>query len=114
MFFISDAFAQTASTGGDMAGFLGSLLPLILIFAVFWFFLIRPQQKQQKERVKMMSELAKGDEILTIGGIVGRIVDLGEEYLVVQIATVKDERVTLMMPRTAVQKALPKNTIKSF
>ena len=115
MFLISDAYAQTATaTGGDMASFVGSLLPLILIFVVFWFFLIRPQQKRQKEHAQMVSALTKGDEILTAGGIAGRVVEVGEQYIVVQIATVKEQPVTLTMERVASQRVLPKNTIKSF
>ena len=114
MFLISDAYAQTATaTGGDMASFVGSLLPLILIFVVFWF-LIRPQQKRQKEHAQMVSALTKGDEILTAGGIAGRVVEVGEQYIVVQIATVKEQPVTLTMERVAIQRVLPKNTIKSF
>ena len=113
MFFISDAFAQTAAAG-DTAGLLTSLLPMILIFVAFWFFLIRPQQKRQKEHAQMVSALTKGDEILTAGGIAGRVVEVGEQYIVVQIATVKEQPVTLTMERVAIQRVLPKNTIKSF
>ena len=72
MFFISDAFAQTAA-GGDTAGLITSLLPMILIFVAFWFFLIRPQQKRQKEHAKMVDALTKGDEVLTAGGISPRM-----------------------------------------
>ena len=101
MFFISDAFAQTA-TGGDTASLL------------FWFFLIRPQQKRQKEHAKMVDALTKGDEVLTAGGIAGRVVEVSDDYMVVQIASVKGEPVTLTMQRVAVQTVLPKGTIKTF
>ena len=113
MFFISDAFAQTAA-GGDTAGLITSLLPMILIFVAFWFFLIRPQQKRQKEHAKMGDALTKGDEVLTAGGIAGRVVEVRDDYMVVQIATVKEEPVTLTMQRVAVQTVLPKGTIKTF
>ncbi len=113
MFFISDAFAQTAAAG-DTAGLLTSLLPMILIFVAFWFFLIRPQQKRQKEHAKMVDALTKGDEVLTAGGIACRVVEVRDDYMVVQIATVKDEPVTLTMQRVAVQTVLPKGTIKTF
>ena len=113
MFFISDAFAQTAA-GGDTAGLITSLLPMILIFVAFWFFLIRPQQKRQKEHAKMVDALTKGDEVLTAGGIAGRVVEVRDDYMVVQIATVKEEPVTLTMQRVAVQTVLPKGTIKTF
>ena len=113
MFFISDAFAQTA-TGGDTASLLTSMLPMILIFVAFWFFLIRPQQKRQKEHTKMVDALTKGDEVLTAGGIAGRVVEVRDDYMVVQIASVKNEPVTLTMQRVAVQTVLPKGTIKTF
>ena len=112
MFFISDAFAQTAA-GGDTAGLITSLLPMILIFVAFWFFLIRPQQKRQKEHAKMVDALTKGDEVLTAGGIAGRVVEVRDDYMVVQIATVKEEPVTLTMQRVAVQTVLPKGKISS-
>lgn len=114
MFFISDAYAQTAAAGGDTMSFITSLLPMILIFAAFWFFLIRPQQKRQKEHAKMVDALSKGDEVLTIGGIAGRISNIDEQYIVIQIANVKAEPVTLTMRRDAIQTVLPKGTIKTF
>ena len=108
MFFISDAMAQTAGAEGGAMGFIGSFLPMILIFVVFWFFLIRPQQKRQKEHAKM------GDEVLTAGGIAGRVAEVGEQYIVVQIAAVKEEPVCLTIQRMAVQMVLPKGTIQTF
>ncbi len=114
MFFISDAMAQTAGAEGGVMGFVSSLLPMILIFVVFWFFLIRPQQKRQKEHAKMVDALTKGDEVLTAGGIAGRVADVGEQYIVVQIAAVKDEPVCLTIQRMAVQMVLPKGTIQTF
>ena len=86
MFFISDALAQTAVASDSAGGILMQIVPIALIFVVFWFFLIRPQQKRQKEHMKMCSELAKGDEILTLGGIAGRISDLTEQYIVIEIS----------------------------
>lgn len=114
MFFISDAYAQTAAAGGDAMSFITSLLPMILIFGAFWFFLIRPQQKRQKEHAKMVDSLSTGDEVLTIGGIAGRVVSIEEQYMVIQIANVKAEQVTLTMRRDAIQSVLPKGTIKTF
>ena len=113
MFFISDAFAQTAGAG-DTASLLTSLLPMILIFVAFWFFLIRPQQKRQKEHAKMVDALTKGDEVLTAGGIACRVVEVRDDYMVVQIATVKDEPVNLKMQRIAVQTVLHNGKIKTF
>ena len=112
MFFISDAYA---AAGGDTVGsMVASFLPLILIFAAFWFFLIRPQQKRQKEHARMVESLSKGDEILTAGGIAARVVDVQETYLVIQIAAVKGEPVVLTLQRIAIQTVLPKGTIESF
>ena len=113
MFFISDAFAQTAA-GGDTAGLITSLLPMILIFVAFWFFLIRPQQKRQKEHIKLCQSLGKGDEILTLGGLAGRIVSLDDSYIVIEISRVDDKPVTITMQRGSVQTVLPRGTIKSI
>ena len=114
MFFISDAMAQTAVASDSAGGILMQIVPIALIFVVFWFFLIRPQQKRQKEHMKMCSELAKGDEILTVGGIAGRIADLTDDYIVIEISRVDDKPVTITMQRAAVQTVLPKGTIKSI
>ncbi len=114
MFLISDAMAQTAGAGGGMDGIMMQILPIILIFAVFWFFLIRPQQKRQKEHLKMCQNLQKGDEILTLGGIAGRIADLNEQYIVIEISRVEGKPVTITMQRGSVQTVLPKGTIKSI
>ncbi len=113
MFFISDAYAQTAS-GGGIADIAVQVVPLLLIFAVFWFFLIRPQQKRQKEHMKLCQSLGKGDEILTVGGLAGRIVDLDESYIVIEISRVDEKSVTITMQRGAVQTVLPRGTIKSI
>ncbi|WP_337608668.1 preprotein translocase subunit YajC [Duodenibacillus massiliensis] len=115
MFLISDAMAQTAdAAAGGAGGLLMQIVPIVLIFVVFWFFLIRPQQKRQKEHMKMCSALAKGDEILTLGGIAGRIADLNDQYIVIEISRVDDKPVTITMQRGAVQTVLPKGTIKSI
>ena len=112
MFFISDAYAQTA--GGGMAEIAVQVVPLLLIFAVFWFFLIRPQQKRQKEHLKLCQSLAKGYEILTLGGLAGRIVSLDDSYIVIEISRVDEKSVTITMQRGAVQTVLPRGTIKSI
>lgn len=116
MFLVSDAVAQTAgaAAGGGMNDIVMQLIPIILIFVVFWFFLIRPQQKRQKEHQKMCEALAKGDEVLTVGGMAGRIVNVDEQYIVIEISKVEDKSVTLTLQRAAVQTVLPKGTIKSL
>ena len=110
MFFISDAYAQAA--GGGMTELAVQIVPLLLIFVVFWFFLIRPQQKRQKEHIKLCQSLGKGDEILTLGGLAGRIVSLDDSYIVIEISRVDDKPVTITMQRGSVQTVLPRGTIK--
>ena len=105
--FISDAWAQAA--GAPQQGGLMSLLPLIAIFVVFYFLLIRPQQKRAKEHKKMTEALAKGDEVITNGGTLGKITDVGETFATVEIA----QGVEIKVQRSAVQALMPKGTIKS-
>jgi preprotein translocase subunit YajC len=104
--FISDAFAQTASGGPESS--LLSLLPLVLMFVVLYFIMIRPQMKRQKEHKAMVEALAKGDEVVIGGGVLGRISKLGETYLHVEVAN----GVELQVQRGSVVQVLPKGTIK--
>lgn len=113
MFFVNDALAAgEAAAPGGMEDFLVQVVPLIVIFAVFWFFLIRPQQKRQKEHMKMCEALAKGDEVLTIGGLSGRIESVEEQAILLQVASVDGRPVTVRMQRAAVQAVLPKGSVK--
>ena len=113
MFFISDALAASeAAQAGGMEGFLMQVVPLIVIFAVFWFFLIRPQQKRQKEHMQMCEGLVRGDEVMTVGGISGRIEAVEETTIALQIATVDNKAVVIRMQRASVQMVLPKGTLK--
>jgi preprotein translocase subunit YajC len=107
-FFIADAWAQAAPSAPEQSAF--AFLPLIILFAVFYLFLIRPQVKRQKEHQKLVQALGKGDEIVTSGGIVGRIVDVGDNFLKVEIA--KGVEVRLQKP--AVTTVLPKGTLKDL
>ena len=84
-FFISDALAEGAAAAPDGASFMG-MLPLLLIFVLFYFMLIRPQTKRAKEHKGMVETLSKGDEIVTNGGLLGRITDVGESFITVRIA----------------------------
>src|SRR5450830_2171226 len=86
--FISSAFAQTApaAAGGDMQSSLMSMLPLVLMFVVLYFVMIRPQMKKQKEHRAMIEALAKGDEVATAGGLLGKVTKLGEAYLTLELA----------------------------
>jgi preprotein translocase subunit YajC len=109
--FISSAFAQAApaaATGGDMQSSLMSMLPLVLMFVVLYFVMIRPQMKKQKEHRTMIDALAKGDEIVSAGGVLGKVVKLGDSYLGLEVAT----GVEVQIQRSAVVQVLPKGTMK--
>jgi preprotein translocase subunit YajC len=112
--FISSAFAQTApaaaAAGGDMMSSLTSMLPLVLMFVVLYFIMIRPQMKRQKELKAMLEALAKGDEVVTAGGLVGRVSKIGEGYMNVELSA----GVEVQMQRTAVVQVLPKGSIKAL
>jgi preprotein translocase subunit YajC len=113
MFLISNAFAQAApaAQSGAESSFM-SIGFMVLIFIVFYFLLIRPQVKRQKEHKAMVDALKKGDEVLTAGGIVGKIIEMQDQYVTVQVATVNGQPVQLSMQRSAVQTLLPKDTFK--
>ena len=108
--FISSAFAQTApaAAGGDMQSSMLSMLPLVLMFVVLYFVMIRPQMKKQKEHRAMVDALAKGDEVVTAGGVLGKVSRIGDSYLGVEVAS----GVEVQIQRTAVVQVLPKGTIK--
>jgi len=108
-FFISDAMAQAAA-GGSMGSSLTSFLPLILIFVVFYFLLIRPQSKRQKALKKMIEELQKGDELITNGGLYGVVVDLGDSFILLELA----EGTQVKVARHAVAQTLPKGSGKTL
>jgi preprotein translocase subunit YajC len=103
---ISPAYAQgTPGGGADLMSF----LPIILMFVLLYFLMIRPQMKRAKETKAMNEALQKGDEVLTAGGVVGRITKLGEQYVTIEIASGTE----IVVQRSAVQAPLPKGTIKS-
>jgi preprotein translocase subunit YajC len=106
--FTSPAYAQAsgAMPGGDLLGY----LPIIVIFVVFYFILIRPQQKRAKETKAMLSALQKGDEVVTAGGVVGKIAKLTDAYASVEIAP----NVEVTVQRNAISLILPKGTIKTL
>ena len=104
---ISSAYAQAA--GGGDPGFIG-LLPIVLMFVLLYFLMIRPQMKRAKEQKQMVEALQKGDEVVTAGGVVGKISKLGEHYVTLEIAP----NTEIQVQRAAVQLPLPKGTIKSL
>jgi len=107
--FISSAYAQTAAAGsGGMMSSLGSMLPLVLMFVVLYFIMIRPQMKRQKEHRAMIEALAKGDEVATAGGLLGKVSKLGETHVGLEIA----EGVEVQIQRSAVVQVLPKGSVK--
>jgi preprotein translocase subunit YajC len=115
MFFISNAYAQTAPAAQPGAeSSLMSIGFMVLIFIVFYFLLIRPQVKRQKEHKTMVEALNKGDEVVTAGGIVGKITDMADQYITLQVASVNGQPVQISMQRAAVQTLLPKGTVKSL
>jgi preprotein translocase subunit YajC len=103
-FFIASAYAQDAQPGGLM-----SFLPLIIIFVIFYFLLIRPQMKRAKEHRKLVAELATGDEVVTNGGLLGRITNVGESFVTLELT----DNIQIKVQRHAVSSVVPKGTIKS-
>jgi preprotein translocase subunit YajC len=107
-FFISNAYAQ-AAVGGSDGGIL-QFLPLFVLIVVFYFLILRPQQKRAKEQKNMIEALQKGDEVVTAGGVLGRVAKLDENYVTLEAS----EGVTLHVQKSAVQNVLPKGTLKSL
>lgn len=107
-FFISNAYAQAAGGAAGAPNPIMSFLPLIILFGIFYFMLIRPQMKRAKEQRAMISALAKGDEVLTSGGLLGRIEDIAEQFVVLEVAP----NVTVKMQKQAISAVLPKGTLK--
>jgi len=101
-----------AAPGGENA--LMGMLPIILMFVILYFLMIRPQMKKQKEHRNMVSALAKGDEVITTGGVLGRITKVSDSYITVEIASLADKPVEIIVQRAAVTSVLPKGTIKAL
>jgi preprotein translocase subunit YajC len=105
---ISEAWAQSA--GGAQGGGLESMLLIVLMFVVLYFLMIRPQMKRAKEHKAMIEALQKGDEVVTAGGVLGRVSKLNENYITLEIAN----NVEIQVQRPSVQVILPKGTIKNI
>lgn len=105
-FFISDALAENGAAA-QQPGFMG-FLPLIILVIVFYFLLIRPQSKRAKEHRNMVSNLAKGDEVVTTGGLLGRIAELDENFVTLEVA----DNVQVRVQRNAIGSLMPKGTLK--
>lgn len=110
--FISNAYAQAAPAAAN-AGLMGNLstfLPLILMFVVMYFLMIRPQQKRAKEQKQMMDALTKGDEVVTAGGILGRVSKVNDTYVTIEVAT----NTEIVVQKHSITTLLPKGTLKSL
>ena len=108
---MSSAYAQSApaaTAGGDLGSSLMSMLPLVLMFVVLYFIMIRPQMKRQKELKAMLDALAKGEEVVTTGGLLGKITQLGDSQIGLDVGN----GVTVQLQRSAVVQVLPKGSIK--
>lgn len=106
---ISNAFAQAAAPADPMGG-LASFLPIILMFVVLYFLMLRPQMKRQKEHKAMMEALAKGDEVITAGGLLGRVTRVADPYVTLEIANGTE----VTVQKVAISTLLPKGTLKSL
>lgn len=104
-FVISPAWAQGQAQGGNFSFF----LMMIGLFAIFYFLVIRPQNKKQKEHRQMVEALAKGDEVVTAGGVLGKVAAVGEQFLEVEVA----DNVTIKVQRHTIAAVLPKGSVKS-
>jgi preprotein translocase subunit YajC len=102
--------AQAAPEGNALMG----MLPIILMFVILYFLMIRPQMKRQKEHRNLVANLAKGDEVITSGGFLGKVTKLSDNYVTLEVSTLADKPVEILVQRTAVSSVLPKGTIKSL
>ena len=107
--FISNAYAQGAAAADTLSSLTG-MLPLLLMFGVLYFLMIRPQIKRAKEQKSMIETLQKGDEIVTSGGVVGRVSKVSDSYVVLEVA----DNIVIAVQKQAVGAQLPKGTIKSI
>lgn len=107
-FFISDAMAENGAAAAPEGGLLG-FIPLILIFVIFYFLIIRPQVKRAKEHKKLTESVAKGDEVVTGGGLLGKVTDVSDNFVTLEIS----EGIEVKVQRQSVASLVPKGTIKS-
>jgi preprotein translocase subunit YajC len=108
-FFIASAYAQTAGAGASQPNQLIQMLPFVLLFVAMYFFIIRPQSKKAKEHREMIAKIAVGDEVVTAGGLLGRVTDLGDTFVSLEIA----KGVEVRVQRFQVTQLMPKGTLKN-
>jgi preprotein translocase subunit YajC len=107
-FFINSAHAQAAGAAGGQ-GILSALMLPVLLLVVFYFLLIRPQNKRAKEQKEMLSKVAAGDEVATTGGLLGKVVEVGEQFLTLEVAA----GVNVKLQKFQIAQVLPKGTVKN-
>jgi preprotein translocase subunit YajC len=108
-FFVNSAYAQAAGAAGGAQSMMSALLLPVLLLVVFYFLLIRPQNKRAKEQREMLSKVAAGDEVATAGGILGKVVDAGEQFVTLEIAS----GVNVKLQKFQIAQVLPKGTVKN-
>ncbi|OOO02726.1 MAG: hypothetical protein USCGTAYLOR_01086 [Chromatiales bacterium USCg_Taylor] len=108
-FFIADAFAQ-ATPSRSAGQFFLEILPIVFLFVVLYFVMIRPQTKRNKEHKKMMEALTKGDEIVTTGGMLGRVLEVGENFVLIDVG----KAVEVKVQKAQVANTVPKGTVKTL
>ncbi len=110
-FFISDAWAEAAPAAAQQQpDLLSAMFPFIILFIVFYFLLIRPQSKRAKEHKQMIEALKKGDEIVTAGGLMGKVIEVGDNFVELELA----DNIQVKLERASVAKVMPKGTIKTL
>ena len=107
---VTHIIAQAPAEGNALMG----MLPIMLGFVSLYCGMIRPQMKRQKEHRNMVANLAKGDEVITTGGMLGKVTKVTDSYITVEVSDLADKPVEVIFQRTAVSAVLPKGTIKSL
>jgi preprotein translocase subunit YajC len=102
--------AQAATEGNALMG----MLPIVLMFVILYFLMIRPQMKRQKDHRNLLSALNKGDEVVTAGGLLGKVTRVTETYITVEIGEAADKPIEVVVQKSAVSTVLPKGTIKAL
>src|SRR5690625_1779599 len=109
-----DTLTLITAQAADGTSTIMGMMPIILMFVVLYFLMIRPQMKRQKEHRNLVAALAKGDEVLTAGGMLGKITKVDDSYITLEIGTAGDKPVEVLLQRTSVTSVLPKGTIKAL
>ncbi len=99
---------------GDTASSLMGMAPILLMFVVLYFLMIRPQMKRQKEHKALLAALAKGDEVISAGGLLGKVTKVSDNYVTIEVAELADKPIEIMMQKASVSAVLPKGTIKAL